>query len=262
MKTSVIISLSCLLMLVPFGIALGQGQITIDHVDGLSQEGKLVSGSPVTFYLRLTNTTGSNIAGSTNGFRLYSPDGAVWSPPVADSAAINWSEMYDGGLYFNLFSADGSLSDTLGFGGYAVYKGGIPVGFDGVAYTISTQLSAAQEGLTLCLDSCFYRPVGYWFWAHAGSSNSTPSWDGPHCYQVSGCCRGRTGDINGDGGSVPDISDLVFLVNYMFTAGPVPPCMAATDIDGNGSDVPDISDLVALVSYMFGGGAPPANCSR
>jgi len=260
MKTALLSSLCILLTALPFAVA--QGQITVDHVDGLSTEGRIISGAPVIFHLRFTNTTGSNIAGSTNGFRLYSADGAVWSPPVADSISINWSEMYDGGLYFNLFDADGTLSDTVGFGGYAVYKTGIPAGFDEVVFTISTQLSGAQQGLTLCLDSCFYRPVGYWFWAHAGSANSVPGWDGPHCYEVAGCCSGQAGDINGDGGSVPDITDLVFMVNYMFGGGPQPSCPEETDIDGSGGDVPDITDLVALVNYMFGGGAPPANCAR
>jgi len=72
------------------------------------------------------------------------------------------------------------------------------------------------------------------------------------------CCSIRA-DINDDG-SGPDISDLVFLVSYMFSGGPEPPCMLAADINGDGSPVPDISDLVYLVAYMFSGGPAPVAC--
>ncbi|HOP05658.1 MAG TPA: FG-GAP-like repeat-containing protein [candidate division Zixibacteria bacterium] len=63
------------------------------------------------------------------------------------------------------------------------------------------------------------------------------------------------GDINADGVG-PDITDLVFLVTYMFQGGPEPPLMELCDVDGNGAEVPDIADLVYLVSYMFQNGSP------
>lgn len=66
------------------------------------------------------------------------------------------------------------------------------------------------------------------------------------------------GDINGDDIG-PDISDLVYLVSYMFSGGPLPPTMDAADVDGSCSG-PDIADLVYLVSYMFSGGPAPVAC--
>jgi len=63
------------------------------------------------------------------------------------------------------------------------------------------------------------------------------------------------GDIDNSGAD-PDISDLVYLVDYMFTGGPLPPIMEAADVDGSGGDI-DISDLVYLVDYMFTSGPPP-----
>jgi len=72
------------------------------------------------------------------------------------------------------------------------------------------------------------------------------------------CCIGMTGDINYDG-SGPDITDLVFLVNYMFSGGAPLSCEEEADLNGSGSG-PDISDLVYLVIYMFSGGTPPAEC--
>ncbi len=63
------------------------------------------------------------------------------------------------------------------------------------------------------------------------------------------------GDVNDDGGFGPDIADLVYLVDYMFTGGSPPPDMAAANIDGEPGIT--ISDLVFLVDFMFNGGPPP-----
>jgi hypothetical protein len=78
---------------------------------------------------------------------------------------------------------------------------------------------------------------------------------------AAGCCENR-GDVDHLGGSPPiDISDLVYLVDYMFTNGPEPPCMDEGDIDGLGGEPPiDISDLVYLVDYMFTNGPAPPPC--
>lgn len=76
----------------------------------------------------------------------------------------------------------------------------------------------------------------------------------------SSCCVVR-GDVD-HSNSDPDISDLVYLVTYMFSGGPPPPCMEEADINGDGSTAPDISDLVYLVSYMFSGGPPPVPCPQ
>ena len=83
------------------------------------------------------------------------------------------------------------------------------------------------------------------------------------------CCMGEIrGNVDYDVGDNIDISDLVFLVDYMFTGGPAPECWEEANVDGSGPATPpdegsddiDISDLVYLVDYMFTGGPPPAEC--
>lgn len=66
-----------------------------------------------------------------------------------------------------------------------------------------------------------------------------------------GCCDGAKGDINSDGGELPDISDLLYLVDYMFNspAGPAPVCFDESDFDSNSAI--DLTDLLFLVDYMF-----------
>ncbi|MDH3890802.1 MAG: M1 family metallopeptidase [candidate division Zixibacteria bacterium] len=53
----------------------------------------------------------------------------------------------------------------------------------------------------------------------------------------------------------PDIADLVYLVDFMFTGGPEPPVMNIADV--NASCQIDIADLVYLVDFMFTGGPDP-----
>lgn len=56
-----------------------------------------------------------------------------------------------------------------------------------------------------------------------------------------------------------DISDLVYIVDFMFTFGPPPfPSVLLADLDCSGGVI-DISDLVWLVDYMYRGGPQPIN---
>jgi len=79
-----------------------------------------------------------------------------------------------------------------------------------------------------------------------------------------GCCMPPIrGNIDYNSGDDIDISDLVWLVDYMFSSGPPPPCWAEANVNGDGPDDSsgiDISDLVYLVDYMFSGGNPPVAC--
>lgn len=69
------------------------------------------------------------------------------------------------------------------------------------------------------------------------------------------CCN-LPGDIDNSGEL--DISDLTYLVAYMFGGGPASPCIEEANVNGAG-DI-DISDLTHLIAYMFGGGPAPAAC--
>lgn len=93
-------------------------------------------------------------------------------------------------------------------------------------------------------------------------------WSTAHAVHIQ-CCAVR-GNVDNDSGGEVDISDLVALVDYMFTGGLVPACPEAANIDGSccgddglpgTTDDIDISDLVALVDYMFTGGPAPPTCT-
>jgi hypothetical protein len=63
------------------------------------------------------------------------------------------------------------------------------------------------------------------------------------------------GDANGD--SLITVSDVVFLINYLFQGGTSPDPYAAGDANHDG--VVDLGDLVYLINYLFKGGPAPTN---
>jgi hypothetical protein len=96
------------------------------------------------------------------------------------------------------------------------------------------------------------------------SLDAAQAWFGAQLQPNCGCCMApMRGNVDYDGGDAIDISDLVYLVDYMFTGGLPPTCWEEANIDGDGPDSSsgiDISDLVYLVDYMFTGGTPPVIC--
>lgn len=61
------------------------------------------------------------------------------------------------------------------------------------------------------------------------------------------------GDVNGDG--IIDVSDAVFIINYLFQGGPPSNPPSAGDI--NGDCFTGLSDLIWLLNYLYKGGPPP-----
>ena len=78
--------------------------------------------------------------------------------------------------------------------------------------------------------------------------------------QPTSCCLGDRGNVNGSPNDEFDISDLVYLVNYMFKEGSEPVCMEEANINGSIDEQFDISDITYLTRYMFKDGPPPATC--
>jgi hypothetical protein len=238
-----------------------QTTVELSRVNGLVSEGVLDQDQTPTFVFRLTNGTQHVVTGASMGFRVYSPDGALWDTTIIDTTANMGRDEFPMGLYLRHFSADGTVADTVGFLGLGENLGlpsGLPAGYseDGLAVTIGP-FSAESRGKTICIDSSFYYNGGVWKWVLSEPSEVIPSWDGPHCYRVE-CCE-RPGDIDDSGSSTLDISDIVYAVEYMYGGGPPPPCPEQMDVNGSGG-IPDISDLVYLVNYMFSGGPPPQPC--
>jgi polyhydroxybutyrate depolymerase len=67
------------------------------------------------------------------------------------------------------------------------------------------------------------------------------------------------GDCNDDGDVSGSVSDAVFLLQFNFTGGAAPPCLAACDANGDGAVLGEVTDAVYTLRFNFlGGPAPPA----
>lgn len=77
----------------------------------------------------------------------------------------------------------------------------------------------------------------------------------------SGCCVDPIrGNVDGDAGEEVNITDLTYLVDYLFRSGYPPPCPEEGNVDGDPGKSINIADLTYLVDYLFGGGPSPAPC--
>jgi len=95
-----------------------------------------------------------------------------------------------------------------------------------------------------------------------GYSSYLPSFNGRYLdYEVKSTstaisiCTPR-GNVDGNPGVL--VSDLTFLVNYLFKGGNPPVPYESGDVDCENSI--NVADLTFLVNYLFKGGPPPCGC--
>ena len=231
--------------------------LSIWYIDGRIGLDSLRSGTPITIYIRWDGNEfpGCYTTGSTNGYRLYSPTGTLFTLDSAKwKPGIDWASMYDGGIFVNVFSGFGE--DTIGFGGFRLNMQGIPDGFYDVAHVIYlTPFPESAIGGEFCIDTTWYPPSKPWLWSTTCGTR-IPFWSGPHCYTIGPCCVGERGDVNVDGSL--DVGDITRLVDYLFGGGEEPGCPLEADV--NASSGTDVADLTYLVDYLFGGGPAPPDC--
>lgn len=171
--------LACILLL-STGNVFGQS-LSLDHVTGLHGPDTVLVNQDITFYIRVTSDADSH-AGITNGFNVYSPEGATWTTLVGDTLQLGWDQLFDLTFAINHNSITGSGADTVGFGGAKIVGPGLPANFDEVSYTITVgPIDPQYHKDHICLDSAFYPPTGTWKWA---GPVVYPAWDGPHCFVI------------------------------------------------------------------------------
>jgi len=94
----------------------------------------------------------------------------------------------------------------------------------------------------------------------SGPLLSYPATGGTGALTVASCCQ-QKGNIDGLPGSegVVNVSDLTYLVSYLFLGGPPPPCMLEADLNGQTGEI-TVTDLTMLTAYLFQGAALPFGC--
>jgi hypothetical protein len=108
----------------------------------------------------------------------------------------------------------------------------------------------------------------------SGGTDRMPNYDGKMATYTpvttsgeivySNCCQGIRGNIDADPDDEITVTDLVYLVDFMFLGGSEPTCWKEANIDGDlvGDlfDQLNVADLVYLVDYMFLAGPAPQVC--
>ncbi len=237
------------------GKAVADDSVILDHVVGLAYSGAIMADKPVVFVFRFDIESGNVVAG-TLGYTIYSPDSAQWvGTSISD---IRLSQFWDLGVPENNTNVDGISPDTVSIGGFSLAKPGIPVGYDSTLYQVSLTIPLTEAGKTICIDSCIYVTGSPTSWGTSTAPLVYPAWGGPYCFEGVPCCTGIRGNINLTGGI--DISDLNFIVKYLFRDGPSSPCVEEANVDGEGMAPVNIADLTYLVNYLFKAGPQPVAC--
>ncbi|HVP07865.1 MAG TPA: T9SS type A sorting domain-containing protein [Candidatus Acidoferrum sp.] len=169
--------------------------ISLERVDGLKSPGTdtVLTGVTIRWIIRVQNDSTPSFNFS-NGFRVYSPNGATWDSTRGDTLgripgppvhAIFGKAYFDIQYAVNSFSADGLLSDTIGFIAAKIASQGLYPGLNDTVWGVyAYNISTASHKDSICIDSAWFRPGGTWKWAASGGVNRFPSWDGPHCYLI------------------------------------------------------------------------------
>ncbi len=131
-------------------------------------------------------------------------------------------------------------------------------------YSVKFRLQGATPTTSgFCVDNIFFPPAYHWFFDY-GAGAFPPSYFGiannseidpsapAVCFDIATRPYVR-GDANGSG--LVNISDAVFVLQYIVAEGPAPFPLASGDANCNG--IVNISDVVYLVNYIFAGGAAP-----
>ena len=175
------------LLLAPGLAAQDAGYISLESVSDLLDANTIIAGE-AEFFLRYTSPETNTLQyNMTNGYRLYSPDGAVFTQTEIDTLAGTLGQVYFPYTFF--FVQDGVDADTVAFSGLSYTAGdALPIGYDEVSIVIRTTIDPASDGMTICLDSSWCPPNNVWEWASTTQSQLLrPEWDGPHCYTIIDC---------------------------------------------------------------------------
>jgi hypothetical protein len=169
-------------------------------------------------------------------------------------------------LFYNLFACSNCrfveeddmgnwylFQSTYGLLSVGSTKSGAMLCFDDYYGPLGSGMSFGEAFLWWCqnnMESCYGDYSRAWFYGLTLLGDPT--------LKLSRFMPDRTGDVNWDGAI--DLSDVVFLVNYLFKGGDSPEAQRLGD--PNADCAVDIADAIFLLNYLYRGGPEPtAGCA-
>jgi hypothetical protein len=120
---------------------------------------------------------------------------------------------------------------------------------------LATMTFRLEDTTTICVDTCFWPPEDYGLcFARSDAVTYRARDNMPYCPKVLNLIRG---DANGD--QVVNVTDVVYMMNYLFRHGPPP--VSFVSGDANCDDDLGILDVVLLINYLYKEGVTPG-CFR
>lgn len=226
----------------------------------------------VKFPIEFVNRDTLSYNGS-NGFKVRSLDGATWGhattnggnykfAPAVSGLWLDTTGFYPkaefGGLYkFNCFGGDGGGDDSVVWGGAANDGSQLAIRphDSDIFFYLIIHPKLTDIGKHICIDSTTHCPPGCssWRWPSFNflpAFTAYPTWDGPYCFVLGGCCQGVTGNYDCDPEDLCDIADISAFIDR-YTTLALPCCPKEANMDGSPDGQSDISDLTALIDHLY-----------
>ena len=250
--------ISALLFLFSFSVINAQDTyITLDtvHCSGFYPPNYLVADADIELALKYVNYTECRQS-PTNGFRIYTSDGAVWSGfegVCVDDEICNTDDFII--QYPFPDGNDGPPMDRVGFGGITMFGTGWVSPYSGIAAKICFH-TGTTIGSHITLDSTSFTGFN-WVWAQVACNYGTPTnivpdWGGPYEFEIiepPTCCQGEwRGDANCSSGEA-DISDITRLVDHLYLDHGELCCFDEADV--NDDDEVDIADITCIIQDLY-----------
>ncbi|HEX9911644.1 MAG TPA: dockerin type I repeat-containing protein, partial [candidate division Zixibacteria bacterium] len=166
-------------------------------------------------------------------FSAYSPVDLIVTDPIEDSIGIDFNTI-PGAIYDTTNDQDKVIIPNPLIGEYSIKVKSEP------------SVDTGHYSLTIKLDGNEDKPLAQNF------PIPPPDQVDSYIYPVIEYLRG---DANSD--KKTTVSDVVFLINYLFKGGPAPEPVYLGDVNCDGKVT--VSDVVYLINYLFKGGPPPCS---
>ena len=115
---------------------------------------------------------------------------------------------------------------------------------------LATLTFTLDDSTTICIDTTWIPPSIYHGFGRSDAVHYVPRDNMPYCVSIE---LSEYGDANGDG--IINISDVMYMVNYLYRSGPPLVSFEAGDANCDGDH--SLVDILTLINYLYKGGRPP-----